>query len=214
MENDNLELSPEGQRKNLYFKVIDICEELRRTGEKITIKNIVNLLPDDIKSELGSEENYRIYVFNVLDLLENQKYLKHTLFESKVRSEISITNKGKRLVQELLLPIYQAVQSGEIPQEWEILENTIASHIYDYASLTSDLYYPTSNSAIRKEKDGRLKTIIDTLKSKEYTRLQLSRELQMAVPTLREDLKRLLADEKIQKTQGENKRIYYSLLEK
>lgn len=142
------EVKPVRQKKRFTNTIIRICQGLTDERKEITQANVYDRLPRSFKKG-KKPRNVRTAVTRVLvGLADKQGFLKRGKFKGRgVYSEIELTEKGRTLVDELILPLENALSDGMTLGEWQkvVLPNVMMD-FQEHSKVGADLYYPYSKS--------------------------------------------------------------------
>ena len=191
--------------------IAQICKVLDKRRIPITQSAVSSRVRNKReKSNQGASLN--TLVNEVLSGLVKQGYLKREKFSRNTKSMATITAKGICVVENLIIPLMEAMQDGSSLTRWQqTLLPKVQSNLSLYAEKTGALYYPFSKSRDKVERTNRLsllKKLLQTGNGKTIS--QLARVLGVNQMTISLYLNQLEEDSPIcKKTQKSV--AYYSL---
>jgi hypothetical protein len=145
------QLQPVRTNRALTSEIADICYWLAEDGLPITQASVSKLLIQVSTTKLN-EKNLPDEVSRILSGLANQGILKRGIYEGrKVYSNAKITDHGRKIVDELIFPMEEALSDGGalgILRE-RVLPKVLAT-LPEYARITADFYYPYSKLYARQ----------------------------------------------------------------
>lgn len=143
--------SGRGATQSIVSAAIDICEVFRERGGVVTRRMVYDLLPSEIKAN-RDEEMLLVVINTIFRRLEKEGYLARDQFRGgEKQSWAKLTDRGQTVVNELLLPLVDALSGGPMLQRWrEMVLPLVQQSLGTYARETAEFYYPYSKSGRRK----------------------------------------------------------------
>ena len=133
-----------GTMRQLTQTVADACQGLTEEGRPITLSTVVDRVPSEIKAnwQPTSERNVR----TVLNSLVGQGYLNKGKFGDSVFSEARLTDTGRLVRDEFVLPLLGLVCDLSSVIEWidDELSPQVRTNRGDCCQAGVELYYPFS----------------------------------------------------------------------
>lgn len=149
------ESNPQGRQ--FFYAVVDSCDKLHAEGKEIYQEAIAKILPQDILNAQKSQKHLAININKALRKLKNgHGYLKVDTARkgAEIIKTASLTAKGKKLVDDLLLPVIHALQRKPVLNDWqENLIPRVKSNLNRYAKNSAEFYYPFSHGTKRNSRE-------------------------------------------------------------
>lgn len=147
-------------------EVIQIAQMRWREGLAISQDTVYQTLPTHIKNK-WQEINLRNSLNGILSGLADQGILIRGKFRGKEKlSIVKLTDKGKLVVEDLLIPLDDVLQDGPTLEQWtnQVLPEVKGKFI-EYARKAAETFYPYSQTARNRERAIILDRIVAYVKN-------------------------------------------------
>lgn len=146
---EEAEVNQVGKEADLTDSVFLACLELKDAGKTITAANVIRILPIEYVNRVSRRQLMGRVSMVLSNFADEQGFLVRGDFHGRdVQSIVEITDKGRLVLEELLLPLDDALSDGTTLDTWrhETLPK-VRGQLPVYAAKSADLYYPFSKAA-------------------------------------------------------------------
>lgn len=185
-------------RTSFSSNIMRACVTLTQQGIEVSQRNVFDyLFPNNEEFDAVKLKHLRSEVAEVFSRMKNSEVLERNNFIGReVQSEAKLTEKGKKVVEGLLLPLIDCLKGGATLELWrtQVLPE-VKNNLGQYARVTGELFYPHSKSAkmanTENTKGAICLMLTKAAKESVITSDTISRELGMPKGTVNEYIRQL-----------------------